>query len=698
MLNLKPVISVKEELCLGCHRCLAVCPVKFCNDGSSGTVKIDPQLCLGCGTCVLTCPHGAREGIDDFPTFFQDLRAGVEMVAIVAPAVGCSFDGKFEHLLGFLKSLGVKAFFDVSFGAELTIRSYIEYLQGSNPKCLIAQPCPALVTYIEVYRPELLRYLAPIDSPMVHTMKMIREYFPNYRHHRLAVLSPCYAKRHEFDAVGLGDYNVTFRSLEKFLEENSIDLEAYPPAGFEGPHAERGVLFSSPGGLLRTLEREVPNAWSLGRKIEGPKVYPYLDHLSQILVSGLNPPHLVIDCLNCELGCNGGAGTRNHSKPIPLLEGLIEDRAKRNTKKISPKQIRQRITTYWRADLYRRDYVDRSKVLRSKIKYLSPMKLQNIYRRMHKSTSADVLNCGSCGYQSCEDMALAIFNGLNRPENCRHYMEMEISSLNQSYRAKVALAIENFARKSLDKLRESLAPLEKLHKVCFELQAFMQESSRSIIAMVENFQKISSSVEETLKASNQLVMAARENERNIQEISEFIRMINKRSLSIMQASGVIEEISQKTTLLGINAAIEAAHVGNFGRGFAVVAHEIKNLADHVANQATSISSNLHDVLHLIEKTTQESIKTNASFQLVQQRIQEMIAKQETIQNVVMEQNAGSHQILERLQTIKHSIETILSVGSLIESMNQHLMESIASLAQEQIQPAERENPGVNPEL
>lgn len=680
---LRRVIRVHEERCVSCHRCIAVCPVKMCNDGSGAVVHVDSDLCLGCGACIAACPHGAREGIDDFPEFLRDLRAGIEMVAILAPAATCSFDGNYNRLMGYLRSLGVKAFFDVSFGAELTIHSYIDHYRKAAPKCLIAQPCPALVTYIELYRPELLPYLAPADSPMVHTMKMIREYYPEYRHHKLAVLSPCYAKKREFEAVGLGDYNVTFRSLERHLEEQSIDLNSFTAECFQGPPAERAVLFSSPGGLLRTLEREVPNAWSIGRKIEGASVYEYLNQLAQMLEVGKQPSHVLIDCLNCEFGCNGGAGTRNQEKPLPYLESLVEQRASVNSTK-SPRKIRGAVRKFWKPNLYTRAYVDRSSWVKTKFKKPDRAAIEEIHRKTHKTSSADFLNCGSCGYAACEQMAIAIFNKKNKPENCRLYMEKEIRALHDSYRAGIDRAIQDFSQSSIEALKKCLDPLEKLQTVSNSLQQFTAESSKSITAMVENFQKIFVTVDETIQASNQLVQASKQNERNIEEISNCIHQINQRSLTIMQASGVIEEISQKTNLLGINAAIEAAHVGSYGRGFAVVAGEIKGLADNVANQAVAISRNLNDVLGLIERTSQESRKTNASFRNVQEKIQEMISRQEAIQSVVFEQNAGSHQILERIETIKHYIDTILEVCAHIESMNRHLIERISELARDRI--------------
>ncbi|MDR2302800.1 MAG: 4Fe-4S binding protein, partial [Deltaproteobacteria bacterium] len=149
--NLRPIIRTIESKCVNCQRCIAACPVKFANDATSGSiVTVVDNLCIGCGHCIYACQHGARVGIDDFDAFLQDVRNKTPMVAIVAPAVASTFPNQYFNFNGWLKSLGVKAVFDVSFGAELTVKSYWEYIKNSKPSCVLAQPCPAVVNYCEI--------------------------------------------------------------------------------------------------------------------------------------------------------------------------------------------------------------------------------------------------------------------------------------------------------------------------------------------------------------------------------------------------------------------------------------------------------------------------------------------------------------------------------------------------------------------
>ena len=325
--NLRPVIFVDEEKCVNCHRCITVCPVKICNNGAGDFVTINHDLCIGCGHCIEACSYDARRGIDDFDDFMKDVSTGTKMVAIVAPAVVATFKGQDKELNGWLKSLGVKAVFDVSFGAELTTKSYVEYIKSKNPNLVIAQPCPALVSYCEIYKPNLLKYLAPADSPMAHTMKMIREYYRQYDNCKIAVISPCYAKRREYDEIGLGDYNVTMKSISEYFKSKNISLSRYPKVDYDNPEAERAVMYSTPGGLMQTAERFVPGISSQIRKIEGqPEVYEYFDQLSEAMESGKKPLYKVIDCLNCKEGCNAGAGTDVGGMSLDEIESYIEQR------------------------------------------------------------------------------------------------------------------------------------------------------------------------------------------------------------------------------------------------------------------------------------------------------------------------------------------------------------------------------------
>jgi len=442
--NLSDVVYINKDECKNCHVCISKCPVKYCNDGSGDYIKLNSNLCLGCGQCIKFCTHKARKILDDTDSFLANVSQ-VNMVAIVAPGVTSNFPNQYLRLNRWLKSTGISAVFDVSFGGEFTIRSYMEHIEKNNPEMIIAQPCPAIVTYIEIYRPELLPYLAPVDSPMVHTIKMIKEFYPQYRDYKVAVISPCIAKKREFEAVGINTYNVTFHNLKKYFDDNKINLDSYEELDYDNPPAERAVLFSLPGGLLLSAERWKPDIRNLTRKVEGPQtIYEYLDHLAKDIAEGKQVP-LLIDCLNCESGCNGGTGTDCHTKSADELENLVKERMSKMQKKINfsnasaSDEMRNLINEYWKPGLYERKYLSRNPTLN--ILPITEKERKDIFINMGKVTEADIYNCSSCGYGNCEHMAVAIHNGLNKPENCHHYLIGEIQkSLKE--RSLLATAIE----------------------------------------------------------------------------------------------------------------------------------------------------------------------------------------------------------------------------------------------------------------
>jgi methyl-accepting chemotaxis protein len=271
---------------------------------------------------------------------------------------------------------------------------------------------------------------------MLHTARMIREYYKEYSNCKLAVISPCLAKKREFVETGIGDYNVTMEALKKHIQKNSIQLGGFAKEDYDNPSAERAVLFSTPGGLLRTAERWNPDIRGLTRKIEGPHViYEYFEKLPQIVQAGTNP--LLVDCLNCDMGCNGGPATGNAHKPVDEVESLVERRCNEMKKKYEKKgrrgaaktrkELEALVMKYWKPGLYDRSYVNRSE--NYQVKTPSAKELDEVYRTMEKFGESDIYNCNSCGYGTCEKMAIAIFNGLNQPENCHHYLNAKMERL-----------------------------------------------------------------------------------------------------------------------------------------------------------------------------------------------------------------------------------------------------------------------------
>lgn len=635
--KLPKVVDVDEKLCVNCHACIAHCPVPFCNNASGKSVIINDDMCLGCGKCIKVCTHDARKIVDDLDEFIKAMDRKVPMVAIAAPAVASNFVEQYKKLNGWLKTVGVEAVFDVSFGAELTVKSYLEHIKKNNPKAVIAQPCPAIVSFIELYHPELIPYLAPADSPMLHTIKQIREFYPQYRGHKIVVLSPCLAKKREFVETGLGDFNVTYKNLNNYFSENQINLSMFPDVEYANPPAERAVLFSTPGGLLRTAQREVPEIGENTRKIEGnPSIYHYLSNLYPMIQQGKAP--LLIDCLNCEHGCNGGPGTLNIDKSADEIEFLIEKRKEQAIQSYkkknflgkwhNTKKLKKYINDHWRPDLYQRHYQNLSSNVQIRIPDKS--QLQAIYKKMEKHKPEDLYNCSSCGFHSCEKMAIAIMNGLNKPENCHHYQRELI--------LKDAVVMQK-AIHSLTELGEVMsAGVNNLRQQNDQVHSFASNIDKGMDSIVEQTQTAVTNIHEMSKGADQVTLSVTSVATAVEEMSVALNDLSvntnrtaqvaveannhtKTSMQIMtkltddskeigKIISIIEHIADQTNLLALNATIEAASAGEAGRGFAVVASEIKNLANQTIHSTETITSQIEKIKTTISEAHKEIDRIN----------------------------------------------------------------------------------------
>ncbi|MBD3219999.1 response regulator [bacterium] len=422
--TIREIIAVDTSRCVGCHRCVAVCPVNDCIDASGRHVEVRADRCIGCGACVDACVHEARTTAQDLDAVLAGLAAGEPMVALVAPSAAAAWGEGLGHLLGWLHELGFAACFDVSFGAELCARSYVDFIDRENPTCVIAQPCPVVVNYVERYRPGLIPHLAPIHSPIGHTIAMLREFYPRWRDHRLVTVTPCAAKTRETDALDHATANVTFAELDALIAATGRSLADVPPRPFDGPAAERAVGFSSPGGLLQTIVRDRPELAGQARTIEGPEILPYLDGLAEAIATG-DAPRLV-DVLNCTAGCNGGtaAGVRRQEHR-DRLERPVDARRDAVVAATDRAALDAVIARHWRRDLYRCSYTDRT---RTACREVSASELAQTLQWLGKDESDGHLDCGACGYDTCRDMARAIALGLNQPDNCIVVLREKLAS------------------------------------------------------------------------------------------------------------------------------------------------------------------------------------------------------------------------------------------------------------------------------
>ena len=308
-------VYLEQEKCVGCNRCVSVCPVRLANNADQdekGNPIIDlrPEYCIDCGRCIRHCNKHARQYRDDTEAFMRDLLGRKRMSIVFAPALKTNYPD-YKNLLGFLRKYNVNQIYDTSFGAEITTWAYLQFITQSKRNGWISQPCPVVVNMIEKYIPELLPVLIPIHSPAMCTVTYMRKYM-NITDD-IVFLSPCIGKKDEFSRYGEVKYNVTYKSLIEYMERNALNYRSSPESEPDSIPGELGSFYPSPGGLRENVEFHTgKTVWV--RQIEGTETLrKYFMQYAQRIRQGKELP-LLVDVLNCARGCNDGTGTDERIK------------------------------------------------------------------------------------------------------------------------------------------------------------------------------------------------------------------------------------------------------------------------------------------------------------------------------------------------------------------------------------------------
>lgn len=415
------IIIVKPEKCVGCNACVRNCPApeanitKMLDDGRFVTT-VDPSRCITCGECVRTCNHGARDYIDDTEKFMSKLSRE-KMIILATPAIKTVFPTQWKGILDWFRKKGC-IIYDVSFGADICTWAHLRAIEAKKVENVITQPCAAIVKYIEIYQPRLLRNLSPIHSPIACAVTYIKKYMN--RTNPIAVLSPCIAKKTEFMETGLVDYNVTFNKLNEYFERNDIKIPSNSIHDFEYPFDDQqgqvGAVYPRPGGLRDNLWLHNPDI-NITTSEGVHKVYPELDMYASM--PEYKHPE-VFDVLSCEFGCNVGPASGTSQTVFDVMATMreVEKEAKKRRKTGIFRGGEDRLFRKFDEELRISDFMRSYKPMNP-----SPIptekQLDAVYEMMGKHTEADRnYNCHACGYRSCRDMAIAICRGLNTPDNC----------------------------------------------------------------------------------------------------------------------------------------------------------------------------------------------------------------------------------------------------------------------------------------
>ncbi|MFB3880464.1 MAG: [Fe-Fe] hydrogenase large subunit C-terminal domain-containing protein [Armatimonadota bacterium] len=420
------VVTTIGERCKRCYTCVRNCPAKAIMV-QDGRAKVLAERCVACGNCIRVCSQNAKRIIsDDLAETKRMIEAGQQVVACLAPSFPASFPGARPlQVVEAVRRLGFAQVMEVAAGAELVARAYSKMVAEGNGKShLITTPCPALVSYVEKHVPDLLPYLAPIVSPMVALGRLIKQRLNPAA--KTVFIGPCLAKKVEASDPLLGDAVdavLTFREFSDWLAEEQVELRSLPESDFDGPHPSLGRIFPVPGGLLRTSEMQADVLNNDVVVTEG------VDRITELLrqIDEGNVDAKFFDLLFCE-GCINGPFAGDTGNTVAAKQQVSQ-----YTKDAIARHAEASLAQYDDLDLSR-EFAD----CRVETELPSEDQIRAVLRQTDKYEPEDELNCGACGYASCREKAIAVFNGLAESEMCLPYLieklQRTITELNDSRR------------------------------------------------------------------------------------------------------------------------------------------------------------------------------------------------------------------------------------------------------------------------
>jgi two-component system NtrC family sensor kinase len=457
------IVSTIPEKCRRCYACVRECPVKAIKV-IAGQATVIAEQCIACGNCVKVCTQKAKriedatmlvsrllEGGrkksagyvgdksagyvgDKSAGYVGDKSAGYvgEVFACIAPSFPVAFSHVSpEKIISALRRLGFSEVWEVAFGAELISREYSQRAQHAirNGQTVISTPCPAIVSYVQKYMPALHGALVNVVSPMIAVARAIRHRWGAGV--RVVFIGPCIAKKAEIKdpfVQGTVDAVLTYEELLAMFDAAGIDPAAEAPGAFDGPAANLGRSLPISGGLLRAAGFDADILQNSVLVTEGKdRVLPALKELAE----GKSKAR-VLDVLFCE-GCINGPKMTNSMGAFARKE-MLTDHINENALSMAGRDMAETMAEFLPVDLSR-DFSEQAVALPQP----SEEEIAEALRRMRKFGPEDQLNCGSCGYPSCREKAVAVCQGFAEVGMCLPYLveelESTLSTLQRSHQA-----------------------------------------------------------------------------------------------------------------------------------------------------------------------------------------------------------------------------------------------------------------------
>ena len=400
-------LTLKKSNCKNCYKCIRHCPVKAIRF-SGNQAHIIGNECILCGQCFVVCPQNAKQIVDETEKVRVLLQSGDPVVVSLAPSFVANYDGVgINAMRDALQKLGFYDVEETAIGATIVKNEYERMLKEDGRDVIITSCCHSVNLLIQKYFPAELEYLADVMSPMQAHCQDIKKRFPNAK---TVFIGPCVSKKDEAEHYeGIVDAVLTFEELTNWLKEAGIELKQ----DIDSNEESRARFFPTTGGILKTMAQNAPGYTYLA--IDG--VEKCIDALKDIESGKIHK--CFIEMSACVGSCIGGPVMEKYHRTSAIKDYItISNYAGEKDFDVvqpSPSEISKHF-----------EYIEH------RLPMPSETEIFNVLRQMGKFKPSDELNCGSCGYNTCREKAIAICQGKAEISMCLPFLKDKAESFSDT--------------------------------------------------------------------------------------------------------------------------------------------------------------------------------------------------------------------------------------------------------------------------
>ena len=399
-------LTLKKSNCTNCYKCIRYCPVKSIRFSGNQAYIIGNE-CILCGQCFVVCPQNAKEVSSELEKVKVFIQSGVPVVVSLAPSFVANYDGAgINAMRTAIKKLGFYDVEETALGATVVKNEYDRMLSEDDRDVLISSCCHSVNLLIQKHYPQALEFLADVVSPMQAHCRDVKKRIPDAK---TVFIGPCVAKKDEAEHYeGIVDAVLTFEELTNWLKDENIEIIKEE----ENEDIGKARLFPTTGGILKTMAQNaegytymaidgIENCKQALRDIIDGKVHKCFIEMSACVGSCVGGPVMEKyhhSSLKDTIAVNNFAGKKDFEVAQPKPDAM-----KKNFEYIEQRTLKP-----------------------------SEMEIMSILRQMGKFKPSQELNCGSCGYNTCREKAIAIFQGKAEISMCLPYLKDKAESFSDN--------------------------------------------------------------------------------------------------------------------------------------------------------------------------------------------------------------------------------------------------------------------------